>query len=181
MPPTYNIEYIPEKKIDKEKWDRCITNSENGLIYGYSFYLDHMAKHWDGLVLDDYKAVMPLTWNRKYCIEYLYQPFVCAQLGLFGNNLTDDLLENFLKSIPAKFKYWDIYLNHQNVFELDKFKIYQRANFVLDLGQSYESIFKNYRENIRRNIKKADQLNCYVEKNIPVDKVIGLAREQMKT
>src|SRR6266516_1681416 len=100
MAGSYNIQYIPKKKIDKEKWDRCITNASNGLIYGYSFYLDLMAKNWDGLMLDDYKAVMPLTWNRKYSIDYLYQPFVCAQLGLFGKNLSNDLLENFFEAIP---------------------------------------------------------------------------------
>jgi hypothetical protein len=45
------IKYLQHKEIDKAKWDACITNAPNGLIYGYSFYLDCMAKHWDALVL----------------------------------------------------------------------------------------------------------------------------------
>jgi GNAT acetyltransferase-like protein len=181
MPAYGNIEYIPGKKIDKEKWDYCITNASNGLIYAYSFYLDRMAKNWDGLVLEDYKAVMPLTWNRKYSIDYLYQPFVCAQLGLFGNNLKAELLNDFLKAIPSKFKYWDFYLNQQNVFELNDFTMHSRVNFVLNLEQPYEFLQKNYRENIRRNVKKAIQLDCRIEKNIAVEQVIGLAQKQMKT
>jgi GNAT acetyltransferase-like protein len=181
MAATGNIEYIPGKKIDREKWDRCITQASNGLIYAHSFYLDNMAKNWDGLVLDDYQAVMPLTWNRKYSIDYLYQPFVCAQLGLFGSNLTSPLLEQFFKFIPQKFKYWDIYLNQQNVFDLKNYPVYTRVNFVLDLEQPYSSLHKNYRENIRRNVKKATRLNCRMEKNIPVDQVIRLAKQQMKT
>ena len=176
-----NIAYIPGNKIDREKWDRCISEASNGLIYAHSSYLDQMAKNWDALVMDDYKAVMPLTWNRKYSIDYLYQPFVCAQLGLFGNNLNANLLENFLKSIPEKFRYWDIYLNQQNVFGVKDWPIYSRANFVLDLSYSHESIYKKYRENIRRNVKKAVQLNFKIEKNIPVAEVIALARQQMKT
>jgi hypothetical protein len=176
-----NIEYIPGKKIDREKWDRCISNASNGLIYAYSFYLDRMAKNWDALVLNNYEAVMPLTWNRKYSIEYLYQPFVCAQLGLFGNNLVAELLENFLKAIPQKFKYWDFYLNQHNVFELKEFTLRSRVNFVLDLDQPYDLLNKNYRENIRRNIKKATQLGCSLEKNIPVEDVMSLAKRQMKT
>jgi len=111
----------------------------------------------------------------------LYQPFVCAQLGLFGNNLTAQLLENFFNSIPQKFKYWDIYLNQHNVFELRDYPIYSRVNFVLDLEQPYESHYKNYRDNIRRNARKATQLNCRIEKNIPVEQVIKLAKQQMKT
>ena len=69
------VHYITYQQIDKSKWDNCIDTAANGLVYGYSFYLDAMAKHWDALVLDDYEAVMPLTWNKKYGITYLYQPF----------------------------------------------------------------------------------------------------------
>jgi len=60
------IQYLTNHEIDKVKWDECINSASNGLIYAYSFYLDHMSKHWDALVLGDYNAVMPLTWNKKY-------------------------------------------------------------------------------------------------------------------
>src|SRR5678810_1090309 len=119
MAHSFTIGYLSHHEIDKTKWDRCIKEADNGLIYGYSFYLDHMAGQWDGLVLNDYEAVMPLTWNKKYGIHYLYQPFLCAQLGLFGKNISTALLEAFLHSIPKKFAYWDIYLNHQNILPLN--------------------------------------------------------------
>ena len=78
------IKYVAQQQVDKNKWDACIERSSNGLIYGYSFYLDSMAKHWDALVLNDYEAVMPLTWNRKWGIKYLYQPPLTPQLGIFS-------------------------------------------------------------------------------------------------
>ena len=59
------IKYLQHKEIDKAKWDACIEQAPNGLIYSYSWYLDAMSKHWDALVLKDYEAVMPLTWNKK--------------------------------------------------------------------------------------------------------------------
>ena len=41
---------------------------------------------WDALVLDDYAAVMPLTWRRKYGTRYLYQPaFTTANRYLLDN------------------------------------------------------------------------------------------------
>jgi hypothetical protein len=49
---------------------------------------------------------------------------------------------------------------------------------VLSLAESYEVLYKNFRENIKRNVKKAIQLNCVVQKKIPVDDVIALAIEQ---
>ena len=93
------IQYVPYQHIDKRKWDACIDNAGNGLIYGCSFYLDAMAKHWDALVLGDYEAVMPLTWNKKYGIHYLYQPFFTSSLGLFGKNISGDLLNAFLHDL----------------------------------------------------------------------------------
>jgi len=172
------IQYIPYQRIDKIKWDACIEAADNGLIYASSLYLDTMAKHWDALVLNDYDAVMPLTWNRKYGIHYLYQPFFTACLGLFGKNISAGLLNDFLQQIPAKFKYWDIYLHHGNLFELKDFHLYERMNYVLLLNEPYEKLYGAYRDNIKRNIKKAAKLNCVVKKDFAVDEVIRLAIEQ---
>ena len=91
MSSYFPIRDVLHKEIDFIKWDNCISNAPNGLIYGYSYYLDHMASQWDALVLNDYEAVMPLTWNRKYGIHYLYQPFLTAQLGVFGKNIIAEL------------------------------------------------------------------------------------------
>ncbi|MFC0771653.1 GNAT family N-acetyltransferase [Terrimonas alba] len=176
-----SIRYIQRDKIDIEKWDHCITHSPNGLIYAYTYYLDHMAKHWLALVLNDYEVVMPLAWNRKFGISYLYQPFITAQLGIFGPNMSAQLVEAFLYAIPKTFRFWDIYLNHQNVFPLQNFSLYQRKNYVLDLDKTYRELYRNYRENIQRNIKKAEQLGCKVVKGFDVKQVVTLAKEQMRT
>ena len=172
------IQYLPYEQIDKQKWDNCIAASANGLIYGYSFYLDAMSKHWDALVLNDYECVMPLTYNKKYAVYYLYQPAFAASLGIFGNNLSGEIINEFLKNIPAKFRYWDIYLNQGNYFKLKEFDLYERMNYVLDLRNSYENIYVHFRDNIKRNIKKCVQSNAVIKTKIPVQDVIKLSRER---
>ena len=172
------IQYLTYQQINRQKWDDCISKADNGLIYGYSIYLDTMADNWDALVLNDYEALMPLTWRKKYGIRYLYQPFFTASLGLFGNNISATLLNDFLLAIPASFRYWDIYLNAGNYFELPEFKLYERANYVLSLQNNYQQLFQQFRNNIKRNIVKAKNLQLLVQKNISVDEVIGLAKEQ---
>jgi len=181
MPAVFNIQFVSHSEINKAKWDACIDKAVNGLIYGYSFYLDKMALNWDGLVLNDYEAVMPLTWNKKYGIHYLHQPFLSAQLGLFGNNITAAMLDAFFMAIPKKFRYWDIYLNHQNVYHLKDFALYRRSNFVLNLDKPYDELYDGYRENIQRNIRKAQQLGCTAKSDFDAEKVIELALEQMRT
>ena len=175
------IYYKRRQEINIDKWDRCVEQASNGLIYAYSFYLDHTADNWDGLVLDDYKAVMPLPRRKKFGIHYLYQPYFTAQLGLFGNRPAADLLENFLKAIPKKFKLWEFSFNHQNLFSLKDFDLHERANYVLPLNQPYKNLYSNYRDNIKRNIKKSIQYGCYLKTDIDVNIIIELAKQQPNT
>ena len=172
------INYLTYQQIDKVKWDDCIRNSSNGLIYAYYFYLDCMAKNWEALVLNDYEAVMPLTWNKKYNIYYLYQPPFTACLGIFGAQVTAETVHDFLKAVPAKFKYWDIYFNPGNFFKLHDFNLYERKNYVLNLNNSYENLYAAYNDNIKRNLKKSEKLNLSINKNIAVADVIKLSKEQ---
>lgn len=181
MSGVQQIQYFTNRTIDKVKWDDCINKADNGLIYAYSFYLDIMAKHWDALVLNDYEAVMPLTWNCKYGINYLYQPFLAAQLGVFGNNITEKMVGNFIEVIPPSYRFIEISLNSKNVFGVPSGFSIHRSNYVLNLNKPYNILQQHYRENIRRNIKKAKQLGCTVKKNFDVEEVIILAMQQMKT
>src|SRR5215204_4504300 len=174
------IKYLEHKEIDNPKWDACIEQAANGLIYGYSFYLDAMAKHWDALVLNDYEAVMPLTWNKKYGFYYLYQPAFTASLGVFGRNLNEKLINNFINSIPAKFKLIEISLNAGNIIGDSKTFSLLRSNYILHLNKPYEELYKTYRDNHKRNINKAFQSGCSVSKEIPVDEIIQLNKEQLQ-
>src|SRR6187549_151918 len=174
------IKYLQHNEIDKAKWDACITNAPNGLIYGYSFYLDCMGKHWDALVIGDYETAMPLTWNWKYGFYYLYQPAFTASLGVFGRNVTEEIIKRFLYEIPLKFKLIEISLNHENNFPSAINGYYSRINYVLDLNKPYEDLLKAYRENHKRNIFKANQLGCKVSQKITVDDVIQLNQHYLK-
>jgi hypothetical protein len=175
-----HIRYLPQNEIDKSKWDNCVDNANNGLVYAYSHYLDCMAKNWDALILNDYQALMPLTWNKKYGFHYLYQPAFTASLGVFGNGLTETLVGDFIKSIPKKFRLIDISLNYGNIFSVPTGFNMLRNNYTLSLNKNYDSLYSSYNENIRRNIKKAQQYSCTIKKNIPVADVIDLSKPSLQ-
>ena len=174
------IKYLQYKEIDKAKWDACISNASNGLIYGYSFYLDCMAKQWDALVLNDYEAVIPLTWNKKYGFYYLYQPAFTASLGVFGKNLTKEIIDDFVSMLPSKFKLVEISLNSGNIVGDSRPFSLLRSNYILHLNRSYEQLYKSYRNNHKRNITKAFQFGCRVSKEIAIDEIIQLNKEQLQ-
>lgn len=171
-----SITYILQKDIDKSKWDACIATSANGLVYAYSWYLDTMSNNWDALILNDYETVMPVTWNKKYGVYYLHQPHLCASLGVFSKKeISKELVIAFLHAIPAKFKYWDFYLNHKNLFPISEYPLAERTNYVLSLHNSYEGISSNYRSNLKRNIKKVAESKLTVKQDIDVTEIIKLA------
>ncbi|HMC99749.1 MAG TPA: GNAT family N-acetyltransferase [Ferruginibacter sp.] len=174
------IRYLTYRQIDKDKWNACIDTAPNGSIYGYSNYLDQMAKHWDALVLGDYACVMPLTWNKKYNIHYLYQPPFTASLGVFGNRIDKSIVHQFLDAIPAKFKYWDFSLNRENFFPVEGYEFRERTNYLLSLKESYATISSEYRENVKRNIRKSVVFKDHLKKDVSIDDVIALANDQLK-
>ena len=180
MTGSHQIRYVTHENIDKIKWDACISHATNGLVYAYSFYLDAMAKQWDALVLNDYDAVMPLTWNSKYGFSYLYQPAFAASLGVFGNNITEEIFSAFIAAIPSKFNLIEISLNNGNNFPTSIPGFSKRSNYVLNLNKSYNELSQAYRENHQRNINKAQQADCTIKKDILADVIIQLSRDTMK-
>ncbi len=155
--PVSDIRYLERNEIDTIKWDNCIGNAFNGLIYARSFYLDAMAENWSALVAGDYQYVMPLTWNKKVGLKYLYQPYFTKSLGVFGNSSHSIEISSFLNAIPEMFRYWDIDLNENNFVstEIRKLRQHARRNHILSLVNDYEHINQQYKRLANRMTKKA--------------------------
>jgi hypothetical protein len=141
-----NISYVKHKDIDKEKWNACIDSAPNGLIYAYSFYLDIMSENWDALIMNDYEAVMPLTWNKKFGILYLHQPAFTQQLGIFGNvDFNNTLTEQFLQKAVEIFSFAEINLNYANEYHKTAAR---KCNLILSLHQPFDVIRKSFRKDL---------------------------------
>ncbi len=174
------IRYIPHNQIDHQKWDHCIDNASNGLIYGYSWYLDACDVKWDGLILNNYEAVMPLTWKKKFGIYYLFQPWFCANLGIFSlTSLKEDDVKAFLGAIPNKFKYIDISLNYGDA-GCKKPSVTERVSYLLSLQPTYEELKQAYRTQLKRNLTKAQAVGLLIKWDIDVDTIFPLAKEIMQ-
>lgn len=148
-----NIRYVPRHEIDTTRWDACIDQAANSLLYGFHFYLDHMAAgQWDALILGDYEAVMPLIWRRKYGIRYLYQPPFTQQTGIFAATNPDGrTIDSFLETAQYYFRFAEIHLNHGNA--LPAFR--KHANFILPLDAPYPQLAAHYKKDLVRNLRLA--------------------------
>lgn len=144
------IAIIPSYNIDHKKWDRCVHDSSNAIIYAGAAYLDHLADNWTGLVINDYEQVMPVAWRMKFGIRYSYQIPFLQQLGIFcGKNFSDVKL--FLKALFSLCRYGDYPFNFGNfIGETDAC-----INYILPLDVSYEGLAKRFSADVIQNIRKA--------------------------
>jgi hypothetical protein len=169
------IKHLQNKEIDKKRWDECIAQSFNGIIYAYSWYLDIVCEGWEALIEDDYKKVMPLTGRSKFGIHYLYQPYFTQQLGVFSTGrLTESDVRDFLSAIPQKYKLVEISLNTYSKLEsCEGFELKRSLNHELDLISDYDTLYRQYSENTKRNIKKAGKAGLsiieYVSPGVVID------------
>lgn len=156
------IRYLKNKELDIIKYDQCISDAKNSLVYAYSWYLDIVAENWDVLVLADYEMVMPLTHRRKYGIPYIFIPSWVQQLGIFSKkDIKEETIIEFLKTIPRKFKLVDILFNYNNQFSNKYLSV--RDNYILHLNRPYELLYKGYNKLRKRSVKKAQKLNLHIE------------------
>jgi hypothetical protein len=172
------IRYLNHNQIDRQRWDGCIRNAVNSLVYASSWYLDMVSPGWEALVENDYESVFPLTFRKKFGIHYLYQPYFTQQLGIFSTGLlTEERVTRFLQAIPAKFRYAEIHLNYLNKVNRDVASCEFRLNHELELVMPYEVIRGGYSQNVKRNLKKAVESGVIVHKKMEPDDLITLFRE----
>ncbi|MCK5847311.1 MAG: hypothetical protein KAG84_07725 [Bacteroidales bacterium] len=173
------IIYLKHKQIDINKWDECIANSVNSYIYAYSWYLNIVAGEWDALIEDDYKSVFPLPFRKKYGINYIYQPALTQQIGLFSKEaISASLIHNFIMAIPEEFSLAEINLNKYNPIENnEQYKIVENINIELDLSPEYDVIKKSYSKNLKRNIAKAKKNSLSIHNNVKPELILDLFKK----
>ena len=170
------IHFLQNSEIDRREWDRCVSSSPNGLIYGMSWYLDLVSPGWCGLEQDGYAAVMPLPLKRKYGIQYVMQPVYAQQFGVYSKNrLSVPETEAFLNSIPQQFRYVALNLNSENEIMSEHFTFSMNNNFVLPLDSDYNTLSSRFSANTGRNLQKSKGLQISLEGS--VDELLTLKLE----
>ena len=174
------IRHYQHHQIDKKKWDDCIRHSANTMIYAYSWYLDVVCKNWEALIEDDYKSVFPLTCRKKSGINYLFQPAFTQQLGLFSiQNISEQIVSDFVEAIPKKYKIIEINLNTGNSFTSIDFSVENNLTLELPLKSNYDELFRNYSTNIKRNIKKAYAANIFIRDKANLNEIVNIFRNRL--
>ena len=165
------IRYIAHNQIDTQRWDECIAQSPDGLVYAWSWYLDVVHPGWEALVENDYETVMPLAAGRKFGINYLFQPFFTQKFGVFGKKeVSEAKIKEFFEAIPEKFKFAEFRINRN-------FRVENHHNIELSLNQEYSVLSENYHSNTKRDLAKAKKEKLQIIENAEPLAIIELFRK----
>ncbi|MEI6815022.1 MAG: hypothetical protein WCL14_00320 [Bacteroidota bacterium] len=172
------IEFIEHSKIDKDKWDDRISHSFHRNIYCNSWYLDMVCPGWNALVEGDYHTIMPLTWNKKYGISYLYQPYFTQQLGIYGDkDISIEKTNELLNAIPEQYRFIEINLNINNHIDDNRYETKKLPTYLLDLNQDYKKLHAGYSDNLKRNLVKASKHGLSTKNDSGIEEIIRLFRD----
>ena len=161
------IRKLHNSAIDRQKWDALVQSSPYADVYALSSFLDVVCPDWGGVVLGDYEAIMPLPVKKKFFLTYLVQPIFSQQYRIYSQrNVSIQEVDLFRKEI-LKFRFVRICLS-LSLFDT----AIPRYNFSLDLSKSYADITRNYSENTRRNIQKAQRSGLIFAKTDNVERAL---------
>ncbi|MDB5193229.1 MAG: hypothetical protein JWQ96_2792 [Segetibacter sp.] len=158
MSAPQKIQLLSNKSIDRKRWDYCVRNSTNSLIYAHSFYLDNICPQWTAIIGEDYSWVLPLTPRKKWGISYLYPPAFTQQLGIFTNDFKKVDYESIWLLIKKNYSFIATHWNYalpKETFAEDV-TVKEATNLIVDLSSSYASIKQRYHNDLLKNLKKSE-------------------------
>ncbi|MDT7833481.1 hypothetical protein RQM59_13930 [Flavobacteriaceae bacterium S356] len=149
------ISFINREELDVVKYNHCIEKSLQSRVFGYSWYLDIACDTWGALILDDYQAVMPIPWNKKYTIKYVYPPLWVLELGVFSLEKIET--KPFLESLLRCFKFVELRLNTDNGIEKINDQSVIRKMQWISIAEGYDDVFLRYRKDRKKDLVKANK------------------------
>lgn len=140
------IQIVHRDKISVTQWNQLLQEYHYPSPYIEIFYLDAVCANWSALVFDDYKAVLPFCWNKKWGVRYIYQPPFLQQMMYVGPTLDVEIQEKVRLILYAFADFIDLKLNLP-------LSGVSRNNFELDLNKEYAALERQFNSQTKKNLK----------------------------
>ncbi|WP_420460578.1 hypothetical protein [Neolewinella sp.] len=164
--------------IDVARWDAAVLRDATPLPYGLHWWLDAATNHrWDGLVLDDYRVVLPLpTMKRFWMLPAAIRPPYTQQLGPYGDVVPGDAAD-LLQAVPRTFQTALTFAPTLNPAEIPpRYHYRRRINYVVDLSPPFSVVRKRFPRTLQAYLRKS--INDTLEV-MPTDPFVALCLERL--
>lgn len=177
------IRRLKYHEIDFEKYSQCLENSEQRKYSATKVFLDTTASdQWEILVYNDYEAVMPIPFVRKYGVKIVHNPKLCQQLGVFSARDDMHLNEKFMDYLEKHYLIRAYPFNDSNKLHT---QLKTKKNFLI-YPDAYDKVYARYSPKRKRKLRldqevldnsvlktvSYDEVKVFIESNI-----IGLSKE----
>lgn len=144
------IKKLKYKEINFDKYAESLEKSCQNSDYAEPHFLDIVSdRKWFLLVYNDYEAVMPVAYVRKFGVPFILMPKICQQLGVFSQVDQPEVNSLFYNYLVHHFLVLMYAFNADNKFNHPvEFKI----SYLLQRN-NYLEIKKNYSVHRRRNVR----------------------------
>lgn len=175
------IRWLAREELDTQKWDTCIEQSKQPMVYALSWYLDCVAPHWSALVEERegrYHTVLPLPEDRRWGICYLKHPFFAQQLGFFSIEPQPRRLA-FLEALRPHYRYVADYCFNTNDadFALPRGNATLQYTHYLDLSPGYSTLRANYRPDRRHRLRQAEKRGLPIVESSDLEPLLTMFRQ----
>ncbi|PHK98705.1 hypothetical protein CGL56_09570 [Neolewinella marina] len=173
------IRRLSRPDIDLPRWNAAVRDSPANFPYGLSHWLDvATAGRWEGLVVDDYRLVLPLPALRRFgFLPVIIRPPYTQQLGPFGRPRPGDIAA-LLQAIPFRFQVSLPLIASIPAEEISsRFRCRKRTNYELDLSGEWAQIVSGFPRKLQAFLRQTaarDQLQP-----LEADEFVDLSRRHL--
>ncbi len=174
-----NLRIVKREDIDKNRWNGCVHYAPNGNVFGYTWYLDSVAREWYGIVEDEYESVFPVMFRtRQAGVEELYQPALLPKAGLYSvNMLSQRRVKAFLEMIPddyalKKFVFGPGLPKSTSEVLFDE----KLMDYSLDLNKSYDELSESFSDEMKKVLVEPNPHNIQPVSDVTPEQLCDLYR-----
>jgi len=171
------IKRLRRQEIDDTRWNAAVNKDPRCLPYGLSWWMDAVTdNNWDGLILDEYRVVLPLPLRRPLgSFTQIGNADFTQQSGPYGNIKSGDV-ETLLAAIPSVNLLFHLHLRENLNIDSSSINLtlHPRVNYTLSLNQKIETIYSGFNRLLRRKIKKGAEWQL---RPATMEEVVSLNRQ----
>lgn len=178
------VRFVPQEELDQQKWNSCVHFAPNGHIFGYRWFLDQTARHWDALVEDDYHSVMPLPYDQVFFRRpALQQPKLIRELAIYSvRALSPARVKAFWRAIPEQYRTIQLTIEPQSRPRLPEYQLSEVAEpfHFLDLSKPYETIAASFSDELKNQLQQAEAADLLPISSIKPERIAEFYRKQTR-
>ncbi|MCD6556719.1 MAG: hypothetical protein J7K64_05935 [Bacteroidales bacterium] len=161
-----DIRIIKNEDIDTILWDRCVARSQNGDVFGYSWFLDSVCKNWGGIVKGNYRVVMPLPLHSFFGIPSVKNYKFQSKTDIYSSGEIDKKTTNdFLRLVKSYAKTVKITSENPDLKrDTSKIKIFD--SWKLDLIRPYKDINHSETGFVIKQLNSSESNNVFFNTGI---------------